>query len=60
MKKIGDTIIIKSALSPDGKFECVVNNISKGGYIHANPINPDGSLSSVELIVPVDSKEIVS
>lgn len=59
MKNIGDIIIIKSALSPDGKFECRVNNVDKG-YIHANPINPDGSSSSVELVVPVNSKEIVS
>lgn len=59
MKKIGDTVIIKSALSIDGKFECVVNNIDRG-YIHANPINPDGTASAIELVVPIDSSEIIS
>ena len=59
MKKIGDTIIIKSELSIDGKFEFVVYNIDNG-YIHANPINPDGTASSVELVVPVDSSAIIS
>lgn len=58
MKKIGDTIIIKTELSADGKIECVVNNADKG-YIHANPIHPDGTLSPIELVVPVDSKEII-
>lgn len=59
MKKIGDTILIKSPLSTDGKFECKVNNVDKG-YIHANLIHPDGSASLIELIVPVNSKEIIS
>lgn len=59
MKKKGDIIIIKSGLSADGKFECVVNNVDRG-YIHANPINPDGTLSPMELIVPINSSEIIS
>lgn len=59
MKKIGDTIIIRSALSIDGKFECRVNNIEKG-YIHANPVNPDGSESGVEMVIPVDSNDIIA
>lgn len=59
MKKKGDTIIIKTALSEDGKIECVVNDIDDG-YIYANPIYQDGSVSSIELVVPMDSKEIIS
>lgn len=58
MKK-GDTIIIKSELSADGKIECSVNNIDKG-YIHANPIHPDGTLSPIELVVPINSNKIIS
>lgn len=58
MKKMGDIIIIKSEISPDGKFECRVNNIDRG-YIHAYVINPDGSSSSVEIVVPVDSEAII-
>ena len=58
MKKVGDAIIIKTVLSADGKIECVVNNIEKG-FIHANPIHPDGSLSPIELVVPINSDEII-
>lgn len=58
MKKMGDIIIIKSEISPDGKFECRVNNIDRG-YIHAYVINLDGSSSSVEIVIPVDSEAII-
>lgn len=57
--KIGDTIVIKTWLIDDGKIECVVNNIDKG-YVHANPIHPDGTLSPIEIVVSVNSKDIVS
>lgn len=59
MVKTGDYITIKTELSADGEIECIVNNIDKG-YIHANPINPDGTISFLELVVPVNSDEIIS
>ena len=34
------------------------SNIDRG-YIHAYVINPDGSSSSVEIVVPVDSEAII-
>lgn len=57
--KIGTIIRVKSALSIDGYFDCKVYRIEKE-YIHANLIHPDGTLCCIEIVVPVDSEEIIS
>ncbi|MCM1223098.1 MAG: hypothetical protein NC548_52470 [Lachnospiraceae bacterium] len=56
--KIGDEITIHAYLSTDGKWKCRINSIEKG-YIHANPIHDDGSLCCLEVVIPVNSQDIL-